>query len=266
MCFITIFKCLHRYFLTSWFIYCLKTHLTYHTKMFFFTTHKFSSTTMFQWLHLLRCFFLVNYNSLSQHQRINPRGVSTSTVERWPWAIPWGPPGRGSSARCWLCWRSRRRGQGQGWTQLGNHGDFPAENGGDEIVYDGLWWIKTSLRWIMMVLTQLKPVGPGQCSTCNLQSGTKGRWCSSWVSTPHCLALEDKQVAECTSSFAVSTVLKHVSWILLESFGIFLAHTIDDLKGSPTSCVVLGVSHCQPLKKLRKKQLVKSHTRSLSLK
>ena len=104
-----------------------------------------------------------------------------------------------------------------------------------------------------MVLTQLKPVGPGQCSACNLQSGTKGRWCSSWVSTPHCLALEDKQVAGCTSSFAVSTVLKHVSWILLESFGIFLAHTIDDLKESPASCIVLEtrfrcfVNRSQPL-------------------
>ena len=97
--------------------------------------------------------------------------------------------------------------------QQRNHGYFPAENGGfmeNPPENGGLRWFMMDydgLRWIMMVLTQLKPVRPGQCSACNLQSGTKGRWCSSWVSTPHCLALEDKQVAGCTSSFAVETRL-----------------------------------------------------------
>ena len=145
------------------------------------------------------------------------RGVSTSTVARWPWAIPWVPPGRGSSARCWLCWRSRRHRtegrQGPGLNSNEIMDIFRQKMVGSWKIHQkmgGLRWFMMDydgLRWIMMALTQLKPVRPGQCSACNLQSGTKGRWCSSWVSTPHCLALEDKQVAGCTSSFAVETRL-----------------------------------------------------------
>lgn len=149
--------------------------------MFFFQNRNFHQPPCLNGFLVTQMFFFYQLTREKSAQCINASTRNPRRVNVNGGAVALGHPLGASGARivCTLLSVLTQQAppgpRGARAEQQRNHGDFPAENGGVEMVYDGL-------RWIMMVLTQLKPVGPGQCPACNLQSGTKGRWCSSWVS------------------------------------------------------------------------------------